>query len=173
MKQYDTFGQRFFALCIDGIILKILVFFIKQIPEAPNTIPYLICTVLALNTPYVYSVILQGQFGQTIGKMITKIKVVDFKTENNIGYYQALIRDIVPILLVNLFIILSIILYSGVDIRNYQLTPIGLLLVKLPSYMLIIWSVTEIITMMFNNKNRALHDFVADTVVIRIDKRYF
>lgn len=105
--------------------------------------------------------------------MITKVKVVDQKSENNIGYYQATMRDIIPIIMVNLFVILSIILYSGVDVNHYQLTPLGNMLIKLPSYMLIIWSITEIITMMFNNKNRALHDLIADKVVIRVDKKYY
>jgi uncharacterized RDD family membrane protein YckC len=173
MKKYDTFTQRFIALFIDGIILNILTFLIKQIPEAPNTLTYLICTILYLNLPYLYSIILLGKFGQTIGKVITKVKVVDNSTENIIGYNQAFLRDIVPIILVNLFIILSIVLYSGVDIKNYQLTTLGVILIKFPAYMLIIWSITEIITMMFNSKNRALHDFIADTVVIRIDKQYF
>jgi uncharacterized RDD family membrane protein YckC len=173
MKKYDTFTQRFIALFIDGIILNILTFLIKQIPEAPNTLTYLICTILYLNLPYLYSIILLGKFGQTIGKVITKVKVVDNSTENIIGYNQAFLRDIVPLILVNLFIILSIVLYSGVDIKNYQLTTLGVILIKFPAYMLIIWSITEIITMMFNSKNRALHDFIADTVVIRIDKQYF
>lgn len=173
MKQYDTFGQRFIALFLDGLIIKFITFLIGQIPESPNTITYLICTVLSLNFPYIYSIILLGKFGQSIGKMITKVKVVDQKSENNIGYYQATMRDIIPIIMVNLFVILSIILYSGVDVNHYQLTPLGNMLIKLPSYMLIIWSITEIITMMFNNKNRALHDLIADTVVIRVDKKYY
>jgi uncharacterized RDD family membrane protein YckC len=173
MKKYDTFGPRFLAIFIDGLILKIGIFILGQIPNSPNTISYLFFTLLSLNLPYIYSIFLLGKFGQTAGKMITKVKVVDNKSEGNIGYYQALLRDIIPITLVNLFVIISIILYSGVDTKNYQLTTLGSILLNTPAYMLIIWSITEIITMLFNNKNRALHDFVADTVVIRVDKKYF
>jgi uncharacterized RDD family membrane protein YckC len=127
---------------------------------------------LSLNIPYIYSIYFLGRFGQTAGKIIAKVKVVDNKSEGNISYNQAFMRDLIPIILVNLFVILTIILYSGIDIDNYQFSPLGNFLIKAPAYMLFLWSFTEIITMTFNNKKRALHDFIAETVVIRVDKKY-
>jgi uncharacterized RDD family membrane protein YckC len=52
---------------------------------------------------------------------------------------------------------------------NYEFSVIGYIILFLPSYMLLIWSITEIITMLFNSRKRALHDIVAKTVVIRTD----
>jgi uncharacterized RDD family membrane protein YckC len=35
--------------------------------------------------------------------------------------------------------------------------------------MLFIWSILEIVTMLFDDRKRALHDKIAETVVIRTD----
>jgi len=34
--------------------------------------------------------------------------------------------------------------------------------------LILIWSLLEIITMLFDRKGRAIHDFIAGTVVLRI-----
>jgi uncharacterized RDD family membrane protein YckC len=49
------------------------------------------------------------------------------------------------------------------------LSALGYILLYLPTGMLAIWSILEIVTMMFDEKNRALHDKIADTVVIKSD----
>jgi uncharacterized RDD family membrane protein YckC len=98
-----------------------------------------------------------------------KVKVVDNDTESQIGYYQAFMRDVVPITIVNLALILTLIMVSGEDLENYEFSALGGVILALPSIMMLIWSILEIITMINSNKNRALHDKIADTVVIRTE----
>ena len=167
MSKYDTFWPRFWALFIDGIILNIIDKLMEQINFSGNQIGVLIITLISLNLPYVYSVWMHGKYGQTLGKIVFKIRIMDFKSEEKINYHQALMRDIVPIILVNLFFIASTIITWGVDFTTYSFTTFGYIIMFVPGFMLIIWSILEIITMLFNPKNRALHDLIAETVVIK------
>jgi len=169
MNKYDTFTPRFVALLIDGIIINI---FVKLITLSFTSVPSilnLLLTFITANLPYAYSVFLLGRFGQTIGKIITKVKVVDNASESKIGYYQAFMRDVVPLTIVNLALILTLIMVSGEDLGMYEFSTLGKVFLALPGTMLLIWSILEIITMISSVKNRALHDKIADTVVIRTE----
>ena len=169
MNKYDTFVPRFIALMIDGIILNIIIKLITLSFTPTPSIINLLLTFITANLPYAYSIYLLGRFGQTIGKIIMKVKVVDNDTESQIGYYQAFMRDVVPITIVNLALILTLIMVSGENLENYEFSALGSVILALPSIMMITWSILEIITMINSNKNRALHDKIADTVVIRTE----
>ncbi|MCY9824847.1 RDD family protein [Vibrio chagasii] len=47
-----------------------------------------------------YYVGMHAKFGQTIGKMVTRVKVVDVSESRNLTLKQSCMRDIVPIMLV-------------------------------------------------------------------------
>jgi len=169
MNKYETFTRRFVALFIDGIIINIIVKLITLSFTSIPSIINLLLTFVTTNLPYVYSIFLLGRFGQTIGKIITKVKVVDNVSESKIGFYQAFMRDVVPLTIVNLALILTLIIVSGEDLSKYEFSTLGKVLLGLPGTMLLIWSILEIITMINSNKYRALHDKIADTVVIKTD----
>lgn len=167
MRRYDTFGARFWAINIDGFILNILLQVFKLFSTTDSSVTSLLITTAILNIPYVYAVLMIGKYGQTIGKMIMKVKVVDKSTEDTISYSQSFMREAVPIFLVNTVILLNYILFSDVDLKTFNLSVLGNILLYLPTGMILIWSVLEIVTMLFDDKNRALHDKIADTVVIK------
>ena len=108
-----------------------------------------------------------ANYGQTIGKMAMKIKVVDNSTEQKIGYPQAFKREAVPLFFVVLSMTTSAILLNGIDWSNFVLSTLSWILLFIPSSMSLIWSILEIVTMLFDAKSRALHDKIADTVVIK------
>ena len=169
MKRFDTFWERFWAIAIDGFILNIVL----QIPQF-FSFPFfstsgIILAIVVSNLPYVYAVLMLGKYGQTIGKMIMKVKVVDNTTEDSINYSQSFMREVVPMVLVTTSIILNFILFSDIDFENFKISTLGYILMLFPSGMLAIWSILEIVTMLFDDKNRALHDKIADTVVILTD----
>ncbi len=161
--KYHTFWPRLWAPVIDEVILWL-----------PTTlIPYLGFKLLELSheagsvlfacmqiSYFGYSVYFHGKFGATVGKMKTKVKVVDAKTEGPITYSQALIRDSVPFgLVVVLFVyVMSIGHEEGSSKLGYlEYTP----------YIFLLWFLAEVITMFTNEKRRALHDFMAGTVIVR------
>ena len=113
---------------------------------------------------------MHGIKGQTIGKIICKVKVYD-KSEGPLSLKQAVLRDIVPIVS---NIISSLYLFSNVDNYYKYLTGRIMHLGLLPKWIVIllmmhsIWFFIEIITMLANKKRRALHDYLAGSVVCRI-----
>ena len=169
MKRFDTFWERFWAIAIDGFILNIILQILKVFSFPFFSTSGILLAIVVNNLPYLYAVLMLGKYGQTIGKMIMKVKVVDNATEDSINYSQSFIREVVPMVLVTTSIILNFILFSDIDLENFKVSTLGYILIFFPSGMLAIWSILEIVTMLFDDKNRALHDKIADTVVIRTD----
>ena len=169
MKRFDTYWERFWAIAIDSSILTFILQFSKFITFPAFSLSSILLEIVISNIPYLYAVLMVGKYGQTIGKMIMKVKVVDNATEDSISYSQSFMREIVPMVLVTTSIILNFILFSDIDLENYKVSTLGYILIFFPSGMLAIWSILEIVTMLFDDKKRALHDKIAETVVIRTD----
>ena len=111
-----------------------------------------------------FPIVLHTLAGQTIGKAAANVKVIDHKTEKDITFKQALLRDCVPIAFLAFIIIIQSLITISPDAEiptwytNSLLTFI---------FVLFTWHLLEIITMLFNKKNRAIHDYIAGTVVVR------
>lgn len=170
MNKYDTFWLRFFALILDGFALGLLDEFLKLFDFADVEYISMVQSIIRSNVPYVYSILMIGKYGQTLGKMAMKIKVVDNITQTDVNYYQAFKREAVPFVLVNLAICTSLII-GDFNHQTFELSILEYIILFLPSFMLIIWSLLEIITMLFDDRNRALHDKISGTVVVKISAR--
>ena len=167
MNKYNTFWPRFFAIFLDGIILSLFTQVLELFTSNDSKLVAFIFNMIISNIPYLYSIYLIGAYGQTYGKMIMKIKVVDFETENKISYSQSLKREIIPLILVNVALVSGYLLFDGIDVQNYEYSLLDKTIIFLPTFMLVIWSILEIVTMLNDDKRRALHDKIADTIVIR------
>ncbi len=170
MERYDTFWPRLFALIIDGIIVSATVSFIAYLTSAiqeDDAITRDIKFVLSKNLPYLYAILMVGLSGQTLGKMVMRIRIVDHQTEEKIGFNQSFKREAIPFFLVNISIFSWFFIFYDVDIKNDELSVFGWIVLFLPSFILLIWSFLEIGTMLLDKKSRALHDKLADTVVVR------
>ncbi len=92
-----------------------------------------------------------------------KVSVVDVSEEKGLSLMQALLRDSIPLFIQVLILIKLVILtikigyYSEIDIAQESL---------MLSYVSLTWFIIEVVTMLTNKKRRALHDFIAKTVVI-------
>ena len=113
-----------------------------------------------------YSVAMHTKYGQTIGKMVMGVKVLDV-TESKLSLRQALLRDAVPILFSIIATMQGLPLVlaglspykSGADLNWIDtLTLCGSL----------IWFGAELATMLTNSKRRAIHDYIAGSVVVRV-----
>ncbi len=164
LDKYSTFGPRFWASILDGIIISVLSAILVYLGTQAGggiqkTLGYIDTVQFA-----VYSVALHTLYGQTFGKMALDVKVVDHLSEKGISFKQAFLRDCVPVVMLILLLIASIFVPvdQAAEAPNwliYAMMAFGV------SYFL--WHLLEIITMLFNDKNRAMHDFIAGTVVIR------
>jgi uncharacterized RDD family membrane protein YckC len=85
--RYSTFPPRFWAGGVDscvlwpiGFISSILLFL-----NIPKSLAVLLVIIEGL-TGLIYTVVVHARYGQTVGKMVTKVRVVDFHTEERILY---------------------------------------------------------------------------------------
>jgi len=167
-EKYSTFWPRFWSPSIDQVILWV----------PTMLVPYAIHRFLNLEgealrilygfiycIPYLYTMYFHGVYGATIGKMATKIRVVDVITEQSITIRQAVIRDSIPFLITIIIIIYEPL--SGDSMLNGGSNKLTVL-----HTIYGLWFLAEIVTMLTNTKRRALHDFLAGTVVIRSTIRH-
>jgi uncharacterized RDD family membrane protein YckC len=104
-------------------------------------------------------------YGQTLGKRIMKIRVLSVDDEP-ITMRQAVLRDSVwlGLLLIGFVLNLPAVLAGDSYLVTIDVTDsveIGI------SYISSAWLILEMITMLFNDKRRAIHDLIAGTVVVR------
>ena len=166
--RYQTLWPRLIAGIIDGLLLSPIewldTLIIVPLQSRFIVISWLIFSVSAYCA---YSVIMHTLFGQTIGKMIMEVKVFDLNEISKPSWAQAILRDSVPIFIgfIGLFFLCYHLLSSGFSSDLYEETFSGLL-GSYFSVTVFAWFILEIITMLTNHKKRALHDWMASTVVI-------
>jgi uncharacterized RDD family membrane protein YckC len=169
--RYSTFAPRFWTGWVDSCVLWPVGFLATLLYtfELPRVAMALLLVAQSMAW-LLYTVLMHARSGQTIGKRVTKVRVVDAVSEQQITYTQAWVREGIPMLLT-----LGVLGYEVCQILNGAILPpyqkgedIKLnghfgLLAALPA----IWYFAEVLTMLTNSKRRALHDFIAGTVVIR------
>lgn len=167
MEKFKAIKPRFFASVIDGLILCIFTylgtfFVISEIPK-PIVVAGLMIEYFCY---HFYSIYLQSVYGQTLGKMALKIKVLDV-SENAINFRQSIWRES-PNILFSIILFGSEsyqILTAGID-ENFGTA--GINQVALGGYLL--WLIAETVVTLSNEKRRSIHDYLAGTVVVKINK---
>lgn len=165
--KYKTGLRRVGAAIVDNIVFWPLTVVADFIGDSYET------TSLAYNhflvvAPVAYSIICHYRFGMTIGKKVAGIKVIDVSENRPITLRQAFLRDIAFVILSIADIAISIWAYSTWELGEtpeYILTAL-----TLSGSAWLLWTITEIVSMLTNSKRRAIHDFIAGTVVVRIDE---
>jgi uncharacterized RDD family membrane protein YckC len=162
--RYDTFSSRLGANMIDGFIFRIVRFLIGLLSLSGTVTKIEIVILVSFVFPYLYTIILQGLTGQTVGKMLMGIKIYDKNEKVKISFSQAIMRDIIPLGLS--FTIWALSMIYGINDNGTVNDQTAILF-----YIIIMWSILEIITLFFNKRRRALHDIIAGTVVLKIRER--
>jgi uncharacterized RDD family membrane protein YckC len=175
---YATFWRRFGAMLIDFFVL--LPFGLINIWSQSLPKPVAILMVLPTAAFFAaYHIYCHGRFGQTVGKRVVGIRVVRL-TGEPIGWRGAWLRSSVDLVFACLWAVSSIVALTTISDADYY--GIGWrqrtqnLLALYPSWLHwtqtanTIWVWSEVIVMLFNPQRRALHDFIAGTVVVRVEK---
>jgi uncharacterized RDD family membrane protein YckC len=180
--KYKTFWRRFAAGILDAIIISFpliiidFLFFYSTGDEERSVTKYLFSddrvidsasftlTILHSFILIVYSVYFTGLRGGTLGKKAVGITVLSGDDETSyIGIKRAIIRDL-PYIAIEIIGILFILLsLQGVDGVIDEDSPIPRILSNLAS----IWLLAELITMLGNERRRAIHDILANSVVVK------
>lgn len=162
VSKYSTFLPRFFAGIIDGVVFWPIGWLEQKLYQtAPDHISTTLQYVLAYDS-LIYSIALHSIWGRTIGKMVTGVKVTSYPHEGRITFKQAFLRDSVPFVVLTAMVVWSPFVHGQMNLL--ALPHFALLVLVLTGPM---WALIELITMFSNEKRRALHDYIAGTVVIR------
>jgi len=167
--KYRTFWRRFWAAIFDAIILGVPLW-IGAVAAASAGV------VASAMSPYVrqamelvvlaYSIGMHARYGQTLGKMATGVKVLDVTESRDLSLRQAIVRDIVPLLVAATSTVYLLTLGAMPEVAETGGT--AAVAQYAVGVVVPVWVIAEVVTMLFNRKRRAVHDFIAGTVVIRI-----
>lgn len=163
--KYHTFWRRLFAGILDGLIFLPLGFagnvIIAYHPIRSFIIAWLFVNIFSRP---VYTILMHGRYGQTIGKMATGIIIVHVSEDRVINYKEAVIRES-PNWIVSAFYFMMTVYLQFVP--DAFASHSFIVVYGVFGSANLIWFLLEIITMLTNNKRRALHDYLAHSVIIR------
>ena len=164
MEKYRTFVPRFFALIIDGTIVLPLILINTFILASETSRPILYLWLLVMNlTNPLYTILMHGFYGQTLGKMAVKVKVVTL-SENPITMNHAVMRSLPQIIFST-----ATLFMSASNIAQHQET--GYLnvgsIAGIITFISVFWGIADVIVFFSVENFRALHDVIAKTVVIK------
>jgi uncharacterized RDD family membrane protein YckC len=188
---YAGFWRRLVAGVFDSIFLLFLSITINTSWLVPDTTKagYLLSTLFWGLLGTLYFLLMHASNGQTLGKRIAGIKLVRLDLQP-IGFKESLLRSSVDILLQIVGSIGLIIAISKIDSnllidlppwwggaaensealnrQNYAVEEFNRLdpTSGIFQWLSLLWVISEMITLLFNEKKRAIHDFIAGTVVI-------
>lgn len=177
--QYASFWRRFGAFWLDGIILTPVMVFQMWGTEQYRLF-YLYFFFPGLIFFFWYNTYIVKKYGGTPGKLLLRIKIVKIEGAD-IGYKEAIIRYSIDFFfLVVTWIIIITVFYKITDSDYYTLewqARSSFINSKIPSkyniiFMLeILWIASEFVVMLTNTRRRAIHDFLAGTVVVHKAKQ--
>lgn len=176
--RYAGFGPRFAAAIVDVIVLLpfiALSFWSLNASRGTAMIGEVLCTlVFAL-----YPIYFVGRWGQTIGKMALRVKVVSLEG-SPAGFKRAFYRASVDLAFSILVSVSAIYALLAIDSAAYKALDFEGKVQMVADYtpwtewindLWLAWGMSELVVLLMNKKRRALHDFIAGTVVIHETKR--
>ncbi|HUR60111.1 MAG TPA: RDD family protein [Opitutaceae bacterium] len=175
---YATFWQRFAAGWLDFFVLLPLYIGVWTAEAYSKAAAWVFAAPAAFGYA-AYAIYFHGRTGQTLGKRMMKIRVVR-TTAERIDWREAGLRSSVDVGFAALTCIGACMAFAAIPDADYY---VGWsqrhqnLADQEPSWMRgieyasTIWMLSEVVVMLFNPQRRALHDFIAGTVVIQDSTR--
>lgn len=165
--KYQTIGPRIIAAIADSFVLLPLVaiYWAAETPGVPVPVLILLYVLLAA-VSHAYNIYLHGRYGQTLGKMFAKVKVVTVDN-SPISFYQAYLRDI-PYLILAVVSLTADITRTITAGGHVPVSEFGTdtMMDSITVLMLIVVGADVLVTLA-HPQRRSLHDLIAGTVVVR------
>ena len=174
--RYAGFLSRAVALVIDYSIVGLFFWSLQSgsvgFSVAASLSSYLLCAAVVTG----YPVYFHARWGQTVGKMIAKVKVTQIDGAP-VALRHAFLRSSVDIALsaiwaVSLIYVLTT--WNGPDWSSLGFLDRGRAIAeRFPisrwyDLVSLVWVGSELVVLLTNKKRRALHDFIAGTVVVQM-----
>jgi uncharacterized RDD family membrane protein YckC len=161
--KYHTGVKRLGAAIIDSIIFTPLLFAdLWVLNQTDNVWIVFAWTVFNASLYYLYSIFFHYKFGRTVGKWIVGIKVVDLSETKLLSLKQSFLRD-------SLYVILQLLGFVYFLYRVAQTGDIDIIIMDYRNfidYSFLGWMALELLSMLTNEKRRAIQDQLAGSVVI-------
>jgi uncharacterized RDD family membrane protein YckC len=177
--RYAGFWVRFVAGCCDFLVfIPILAIYIWI--ESRGYTGSLLIVIPYFLTYALYCIFFLTRCGQTPGKMIARIRVVRLDGAR-ISFREAALRhsvDFAFALAAGIGMLIAI-HRAGPSVftpeytwfaRNQIVVPNMPRLASIAQDLSNVWICSEMVVLLFNKKRRAIHDFIAGTVVIHVEK---
>jgi uncharacterized RDD family membrane protein YckC len=189
VQAYAGFWRRLGAAGLDSLFIAVVVTlpFVLVVPTSRET--FLAMNAASLGVTVLYSVILHGLYGRTVGKLCFNIRVKT-KDFSPIGFKHALLRDSVAIAIQLLGFAGFLVAAERVDFSVVQGMQSHLTFfmgphdaIKLKQFtqefqshdpflvyvrvLGLAWYFSEFFTMLLHPRRRAIHDLIAGTVVVK------
>lgn len=161
MEKYETFWRRAGAAFLDSVVLIPVNWGVSLFVMFMNSPSLVFSWGLPAFIAALYYILMHYYRGQTLGKMAVKVKVLD-DSETPINLGQAILRSL-PQLLVPMFAVS----FSTADESAGEL--IAMWTGVIYGFTVVFW-LADVIVCLASEKRRALHDFIAGTVVVKLDK---
>lgn len=162
MTKYKTFLPRLGALVIDTFIMLPLGIFDQWFHQAEFPFVFFCFWIPISSLVFpIYTITTHGLYGQTLGKMWFNVKVADV-SEEPIKFKQAIWRD-VPQLIFSLSSIIIGIASFSFDAESISMKYAYGIYAGIAT----VWGLADILVFFNNDKRRALHDYIAGTVVVK------
>lgn len=171
---YAGFWPRALSTTADKAVLTALGYLLS-FSRSYSLVHYWVVSILGYLLYRLYSIGCVALWGQTPGKALVKIKVMDLNGEP-IGWGRSLLRNSVEALLSLWFLVLEIQTLN--DISSAQLSAVAIpdraefIFHRLPetaeviTHILQAFVLSEFVIIFLNKRKRAIHDYIAGTVVI-------
>ena len=174
-KIHAGFWQRFGAIWIDLIVMLPFMLLFMYLDGLHRTVKF--ATVVPFTLFFwAYRIYFHARWGATLGKMATGVKITRVDG-SPIGYTEALKRFAVDAVLAVGMIAAQLFAISGMTDaefdalawreRTQHLATLMPVWYKPLTYLRQAWFWSEFIVLLSNKRRRALHDFIAGTVVIK------
>jgi uncharacterized RDD family membrane protein YckC len=163
VEKYGTAGRRILATFIDTIVFIPIIIVDYNLTESSNPWIIIVWLILSDIIYFSYSILMHAKYGQTIGKMLSGITVMNLKEERHVNLKESVLRDSVWI-----FVSLTGFFYFLImALLNPDRTTENFLLYDDYNGIVAgIWLIIELVSMMTNKKRRAVHDYIAGSVVV-------
>lgn len=168
---YVGFWPRLGALLIDGLILLAVTYFLKlPLEELDNE---MLVLVIAAIIPLFYNLFLEYKYAATLGKMLLKIKIVNYELQPP-NLSNIILRNIIYIGIQ--FISFGKDLYNYFQAQSFEFgefdglssyfTPMVIAGLIYSAGVLVIY-IIEVVFLLNDEKHRSLHDRIGKTYVVK------
>jgi uncharacterized RDD family membrane protein YckC len=172
---YADFFVRLGSILLDFLILApfyILVLYLNGL----NTNAYYFTFIPNLAFHFWYSVYLVKRYGGTPGKLVSGIKILKIDG-TDVDWKEAMLRETITLVLTICYMFITLLALSKVNNHQYEslswrektdylrsFTPFLFMVFRWVS---VIRNSSELVVLLTNVRRRSLHDFMANTVVVR------